>query len=125
MKLKKITCIICPNGCTLSVDNIKGEWVVLGNLCKRGRDFAISEMTNPKRSICSTVRTKFETFPRLPVRTDGEIPYDCIFNVMDALKDVLVEHPVHRGERIVKDVCRTGVDIIATSDMKYILGEEF
>lgn len=125
MKLKKITCIICPNGCSLDVDNRDGEWVVSGNLCKRGRDFGILEMTNPKRSICSTVRTKYKAFPRLPVRTDGEIPYDCIFNVMDALKDVLVEHPVHRGERIVKNVCHTGVDIIATSDMKYIIGEEF
>lgn len=71
--MKTLTCIVCPNGCTVTIDKSGDDFIVKGNMCKRGRDFAINEMTNPKRSICSTVKTTIEGFPRLPVRTDGEV----------------------------------------------------
>lgn len=119
--MKEITCIICPNGCSLMVDEKDGEWAVSGNMCPRGRDFGIAEMTNPKRSICSTVKTAYKDFPRLPVKTDGEIPLDKIFSVMNELKGVVIDHPVHRGEIIIEDVLKTGANIVATSDMYNVL----
>lgn len=123
--MKEITCIICPNGCRLVVDKRDGEWLVSGNMCPRGKNFGIAEMINPKRSICSTVRTVYKDIPRLPIKTDGEIPLDKIFPVMNELKGVVVDHPVHRGDSIIEDVLKTGVNIVATLDMYYIMGEEF
>jgi len=115
--MKKLTCIVCPNGCQLSIEKEKEEWIVTGHLCPRGKDFAINEMINPKRSICSTVKTAYKDVPRLPVRTDGEIPIQDIFPLMKLLSTVVINHPVHNGEVIIENLLNTGVNIIATSDM--------
>lgn len=122
--MKKITCIICPNGCLLEVDKQGDEYIVAGNMCKKGTEFAVNEMTNPKRSVCSTVKTSYESVPRLPVRTEGEIPLECVFKIMGEINKVIIDHPVHSGEIIIKNVLGTGVNIISTSDMYYLLGEE-
>ncbi|MDF2674162.1 MAG: hypothetical protein K0R09_2430 [Clostridiales bacterium] len=122
--MKNMTCIICPNGCLLEVDKQGEEIIVRGNMCKRGVEFGINEMTNPKRSISTTVKTSYKLIPRLPVRTDGEIPLDYIFRVMGEINDVKLDHLVHGGEIIIKDILGTGVNIISTSDMYYLLGEE-
>lgn len=122
--MKNITCIICPNGCLLEVDKQGDEFVVSGNLCKRGVEFAINEMTNPKRSICSTVKTSYKSVPRLSVRTDGEIPLNYIFKVMGEINKVYIDHQVHSGEIIIRNVLGTGVNIISTSDMYYLMREE-
>jgi len=119
--MKKLTCIVCPNGCQLSIEKDKEEWIVTGHLCPRGKDFAINEMINPKRSICSTVQTTYKDVPRLPVRTDGEIPIEDIFPLMKLLSTVVIDHPVHNGEVIIENPFNTGVNVIATSDM-YLKG---
>lgn len=121
--MKTLTCIVCPNGCTITIDKSGDDFIVKGNMCKRGRDFAISEMTNPKRSICSTVKTTIEGFPRLPVRTDGEVPFGLIFPVMKEINRIVIDKPVHSGEIIIKDVLGTGTDVIATSDIYLVLEE--
>jgi len=115
--MKKLTCIICPNGCNLSVEECKGGFVVTGNVCNKGRDFAIGEMTNPCRSVTSTVKTVFPAVPRLSVKTARDIPYRLIFESMRQINGVTIDHPVHIGDVIIEDVCGTGVSIVATSDL--------
>lgn len=114
---RELVCIVCPRGCTMKICWQDGEYSVSGNSCKRGREFAISEMTEPKRTICSTVRTVFPEVPVLPVRVSGEIPKDRIFDVMKEINAFLLEKPVGRGEAVIKNVLGLGVDIIATSDI--------
>ena len=117
MKTRELVCIVCPRGCTLKIDEENGEFAVSGNSCKRGKDFAISEMTEPKRTICSTVKTVFPDVPVLPVRVSAEIPKDRIFDVMKEINSFLLEKHVSRGEAVIKNVLGLGVDIIATSDI--------
>ena len=120
METKKIelTCIGCPMGCPLIVTMEDGAGAsVTGNTCPRGREFAISEMTAPKRTICSTVRTAFPDAPVLPVRVSADIPKDRIFDVMDALKTVTVSERIGRGDVVIPDVLGLGVDVIATSSL--------
>lgn len=100
----------------MTVDFNNNEWIIGGNLCKRGREFAISEITHPKRSLCTTVKTVFKGIPRLPVRTDNEIPLEEIFNVMKHINMVTLNQPVHTGEVVIENVCNTGANVIATSD---------
>ena len=72
-------------------------------------------MTEPKRTICTTVKTAFPDIPVLPVRVSKEIPKDRIFDVMAEINKVTVKEKVKRGEVIIKDVSGLGADIIATS----------
>ena len=76
--MKELTCIGCPRGCTLKIERGGDGWSVTGNTCPRGKEFAISEMTAPKRTICSTVRTAFPDAPVLPVRRMACLPPDCL-----------------------------------------------
>ena len=120
METKKIelTCIGCPMGCPLIVTMENGAVAsVTGNTCPRGREFAISEMTAPKRTICSTVRTAFPDAPVLPVRVSADIPKDRIFDVMDAIRAVTVTERIARGDVVIPDVLGLGVDVIATSSL--------
>lgn len=122
-KMKEIVCIVCPNGCLLQVEKVENKFMVSGNMCQRGIQFGIDEMTNPQRSICSTVRTSFHNMPRVSVRTDGEVPLSLISRVMGEINKVYLTHKVHSEDIIIKDVLGTGVNVIATSDMYYILRE--
>ncbi len=113
--MKELVCIVCPRGCTMTLEGEGKDVKVSGNSCKRGAEFAVSEMTEPKRTICSTVRTAFPDVPVLPVRVSKEIPKDRIFDVMAEINKVTVKKKVKRGEVIIKDVLGLGADIIATS----------
>lgn len=125
MELKKITCIVCPNGCKLTITEKNEELLVEGNKCKRGIEFGINEIKNPLRSIASTVNTIYKEMPRLPVRTDGLIPKSKIFNVMREISKVVITNHVDINEVIIENVLNTGVNIISTSSLVEILKEEY
>ncbi|SDO95462.1 DUF1667 domain-containing protein [Clostridium gasigenes] len=119
MENKKIICIVCPNGCELYVKKLGEELIITGNKCSRGKDFAINEMIDPKRSISSTVKTIFENMPRLPVRTDTEISKERIIDLMKVLSNVLIDKPIRVNDVIVENVLDSGVNVISTSDLGY------
>ncbi len=125
MELKKITCIVCPIGCKLTIIEKNEELLVEGNKCKRGIEFGINEIKNPLRSIASTVNTIYKEMPRLPVRTDGLIPKSKIFNVMREISKVVITNHVDINEVIIENVLNTGVNIISTSSLIEILKEEY
>lgn len=35
--MKNLTCIVCPNGCHLQVEEADGSYIVHGNRCPRGK----------------------------------------------------------------------------------------
>ena len=115
--MKQLVCIGCPRGCRLTIDEKDGEYIVTGNTCPRGKEFAISEMTAPKRTICSTVKTVFPDVPVLPVRVSGDIPKEKIFDVMREINAVTLKERIGRGDAVIKNVLGLGVDVIATSDL--------
>ncbi|WP_346884103.1 DUF1667 domain-containing protein [Clostridium sp. UBA4395] len=125
MELKKITCIVCPNGCKLTIIEENEELLVEGNKCKRGIEFGINEIKNPLRSIASTVNTIYKEMPRLPVRTDGLIPKSKIFNVMREISKVIITNHVDINDVIIENILNTGVNIISTSSLIEILKEEY
>lgn len=123
--MKSLTCIVCPNGCEIEIHKENEEWIVTGNLCPKGREFAINEMINPTRVICTTVKTIFEEYPRLPVKTQGEIPLNLVSQAMKEINHVLVREKVESGHIILENVCNTGVNIISTLNIKYLLEGDF
>ncbi len=114
---KTITCILCPNGCTITLDTERPEETVTGFTCPQGKDYALSELLHPMRTISSTVRITGAAHPRLPVKVNGNIPKELIFDVMREINRVSVKAPVRCGDVVLPNVLETGVDITATRDM--------
>lgn len=108
--MKELTCIVCPRGCHLTIDD---NMNVSGNFCKRGERYAKQEMLEPKRNISSTVSIISNNYDRLPVKTSCEIAKDKIFDAMKVIHSVTVKAPVRTGDIIVKSIAGTDVDIIA------------
>ena len=122
--MKRMYCITCPLGCQLTVIGTGYDMVVEGNKCSKGSDFAKGEMSNPSRTLTTTVRTKFPGIPVLSVRTAGEIPRDKLMKAMRELSEVVIEEELACGDVIVEDVARTGVSVIVTSSALMQLGAE-
>jgi CxxC motif-containing protein len=120
--MKELTCIVCPNGCNLEITMEGKKILVTGNKCTKGEKFAVTEMTNPTRTISSTVKTTFSQVPVLPVRVSAEIPKSRIFDVMMEINKVVVSAPVSRGDVILPNVLGLGVDVIATSSVLREIG---
>ena len=112
--MKEFTCIICPRGCRLQVDD---NMNVTGNTCPRGKDYAISELTNPVRSITSSIRVRNRDDLLVSVKTSGQIPKGKIFDVMEEINKVEIKAPVKIGDVVIKNVLSLGVDIIATENV--------
>ena len=67
---KELVCIVCPRSCRMTITSDGDELVVTGNTCKRGKEFAVSEMTDPRRTVCTTVRTAFPSVS--PFQNDSD-----------------------------------------------------
>ena len=116
--MKELVCIVCPRGCTIRAGkNSDGTFDITGNTCRRGYDFAVSELTAPMRTVCSTVGTVFPDCPVVHVRVSREIPRDRIFDVMGEINRVTVRQRLGRGDAVIKDVLGLGADVIITSDI--------
>lgn len=109
--MTELICITCPRGCHLTVDE-NNNYEVTGNACPRGKVYGYNEVTNPQRVVTSTVRTKSKIEPRCPVKTNGTIPKDKMFEAMKMLDDVTLDLPVELGKPIITDLFGTGVDFV-------------
>jgi len=114
---KELVCIQCPQGCRLKVSSRGSELVVEGNKCPRGVNYAREELTNPSRTLTTTVSTIFPDFPLLPVRTQGEIPLVQVFAAMGEINSTLVTRRLRPGDIVLPSLAGTGIALIATDDM--------
>jgi CxxC motif-containing protein len=113
--MKELLCIVCPNSCRLQVEETAGGITVRGNQCRRGISFAEAEITNPVRTLTTTVRTAFPGVPAVPVRTDGEIPKGKVMEVMAYLNSITITEPLGLGAAAVENVLGLGRNVIITS----------
>ena len=114
---KELVCIVCPRSCRMRIETDGGEPVVTGNTCKRGKEFAVRETTDPRRTVCTTVRTAFPEAPVLPVRVSGPIPKAKISDLMREVRRITVTERLRRGDVVAPDILGLGVDLIATSSV--------
>ena len=111
---RTMTCIICPLGCSLDVTFENGSVTnVSGNGCPRGKQYAESELTDPRRSVTTIMRC--ENGEMLSVKTDRAVKKADVFSVMEAVNKYIVPLPVNVGDVIMKGVC--GCNIIATKNI--------
>ena len=115
--MKEFTCVSCPMGCRLTAVEENGTYKIEGYTCKRGLEYGLQEMRDPRRNISSTVRITNGFLTVLPVKTAAPIPKNMIFPVMEAINHTQVAAPITSGTVVIENVLNTGVDIIATRDM--------
>ena len=113
---RELVCIICPRGCRMVAERGENGIIVSGNACKRGEEYAIAEMTAPKRTVTSIVRVSNREDTMVSVKTKDPIPKENIFDVMEKIRSVSVEAPVKIGDVIIENLY--GTCIIATKDVK-------
>lgn len=119
MQEKNLICISCPMGCNMTVKIEEGNITsVKGNTCKRGEVYAKKELTNPTRIVTSTVCVEHGICDMVSVKTEYDIPKDKIFDCLKAIKGIKIKAPVKVGDVIVENVVDTGVNIIATRNVK-------
>ena len=114
--MKELVCITCPNSCRMTAEFKDGRWEVTGNRCARGKKFAEDELTCPKRTFSTTVRTIWDAVPVVPVRVSSEVPKDRIFDIMEEINHTTVRRAVGRDEVLIADVLGLGADVIVTSN---------
>lgn len=121
MSTRELTCIGCPMGCALVVE-LEGKKVisVKGNTCKIGENYGKKECTNPTRVVTTSVLVKGGEDEVLSVKTESDIPKEMMYDCVAALKSVVVKAPIHIGEVVLENVLNTGVNIVATKDVKAV-----
>ena len=145
---KTITCIICPNGCLLSADvsepgtdapvtgaenprsidsPVTGtgcprviDSPVTGAGCPRGEAYFIQEITDPRRTLTSSVLVTDGELPLCSVRLTEPIPIARIPDVMKEIRKMKVEAPLESGTVLIRDVLGLGSNVIATKTIRRI-----
>ena len=109
---RELTCIVCPQGCSLKVEINDSKITVTGNTCPRGEKYAVAECTHPERCVTTTARC--DNGEVVAVKTDRAIPKEKIFECMKIINKQIVTLPISIGDVIIKDVF--GANIVATQN---------
>ena len=112
--MKELTCIVCPRGCRLKVDD---NMEVTGNSCPRGKIYAINELTNPTRTITSSIRVNNRPYILVSVKTDKPVPKDKMFDVMKEIDKLEVQAPTRIGQIVLPNILGTDANIVITKDI--------
>lgn len=112
-----LTCIGCPLGCQITVVK-NGDTIedISGYTCKRGHDYAETEVLAPVRTITSTVRVNGGRNPVVAVKTAQPVPKEKIFDCMRVIYGITVNAPVAIGQVVCDNIAGTGVDLVASAD---------
>lgn len=113
---RKLTCIICPRGCSLTVSGTADNLAVTGHACPRGETYAINECTNPVRTITSIVRVENREDTMVSVKTAAPVPKSKIFEIMGMIRSTTVTAPVKIGDVVLDNVYGTQVVITKNID---------
>ena len=116
---KKLICIRCPVGCDIDVvfdENNAPQ--VTGNTCALGKEYAVSELSDPRRIITTTVKVKGGMQSLVSVWTTAPVPKDRVIDVVNFLRNIQIDAPVKVHDVIVADILGLGVDIEASQSIE-------
>jgi len=115
MEEKRITCVICPNSCCITV-KYEGENVleVSGHNCKRGVEYASAEAIRPVRSVSTTVRC--ENGRVVAVKTSIPVPKENVYDVMWDVNHFKAPNDIKCGDIVIPNIADTGADLVVIGD---------
>jgi CxxC motif-containing protein len=115
---KHFVCVVCPIGCEIDVVHEGGKIISMeGNKCEKSVEFVSQELIEPMRILTTTVRIQGSRWPVVPVRTDRAVPKRLFPRIMKRLRLVELQAPVNMLDVALRDILRTGANIIATRTM--------
>lgn len=115
----KITCIVCPLGCSIDIKEERAEAIdISGYNCIRGKMFAETEFYKPERMVTTVVSLDGGKIPYLPVISDGQVPKQLLESCIDLLRNIEVKAPIKMGDTIVNNILGTGINIIAAKTVR-------
>ena len=118
---KTFTCILCPNGCEVRAEYEGKELLsCAGNLCPNGERYVRQELSDPRRTISSSVLVEGGELPLVSVRLTAPIPRDRIFDVMARIRALRLTAPVEAGTVLEKDILGLGSDLIAVRTVRRV-----
>lgn len=111
MTERSLTCIECPRGCTVTVVTENEQVVsVTGNICPKGKAYAVAELTDPVRVVTGTVRGEKAM---IPVKTDRSVRKADIFEIMKKINAAKVLTKVEIGDIIIANIDGRGANVVA------------
>jgi len=116
---KRIICIACPRGCSLTVSGSGDELLIEGNQCRKGLDYGRQEVLQPLRMLTTTVKTTNPDSPRLPVRLSREIPREKLRESMRIINGFTAELDCSPGDILVTGILEGDVNLLATGELSY------
>jgi CxxC motif-containing protein len=121
--MKDLTCIVCPIGCLLSVEENGGELSVTGNKCQRGVVYAQEEVRAPKRIVTATcrideVKTDTGSVRRVPVKTAVPCLRENIPTLLEDIYKTVISLPIKAGDIVIADWNGEGIDVVATRSIE-------
>lgn len=126
---RELTCTLCPNGCGITVEyenaddadaasgsapGVPAIRSVRGNLCPRGEEYARQEITDPRRTISSSILVEGGELPLTSVRLTAPIPKNRIMDAMAEIKRYKVTAPVKAGTVVIRNLFGLDCDVIVT-----------
>ena len=110
---REMTCIVCPKGCTLTVE-LEGREVlsVTGHTCRRGEIYAQTECTAPMRTLTTTAAIAGGGV--VPVKTDRAVPKELLMACMKEINALRVSGAVKIGDVVLENILDTGANVIIT-----------
>jgi len=115
---RTFTCIICPNGCEVEAEYEGTEVLsVSGNLCPKGKAYVVQELTDPRRTIASSVRVEGGELPLTSVRLTRPIPKNRIFDAMREIRKIRLQAPVRIGDVAIAGLLGLDSDVIVTKNV--------
>ena len=103
MKKMELTCVVCPNGCLLTVWQEDGVTHVEGAACKNGVRYGETELTDPRRVLTTSVAVNGGVLPLVSVRSTAPIPQKYLLPAVAALKTISVDAPIRIGDLVYED----------------------
>ena len=121
--VKEFTCIVCPNGCSITAEaepKEDGTYIVRsiqGAACPRGTAYVEQELTDPRRTISTSVLVKGGELPLASVRLTAPIPKGKIFAAMQEIKRHTLTAPVEAGTVVISHLLGYEADVIVTKSV--------
>lgn len=115
-----LVCVVCPIGCNIAVQEAAPgeEPTISGFRCRRGLEYARTEIRDPRRVLTATVTAVGGDLRRLPVKTSGTIPKRLLLEAAEILRQLTVAPPIAAGEVVLPNLLGSGVHVIATRDLR-------
>ena len=112
---RELVCIFCPKSCRLSVEYEGNQLIsVDGAVCFKGKEFATSEIADPRRNFAGSVMIRNGRFRTLSVKSSHPIPLEKLVLLGKLSHDIVVEAPVEVGDKVASGLLDGEVDLIAT-----------